>query len=165
MDDIFIFHISPFLDDSIYMNSISLLCKCKVFENRRVLINRKKCGELLQKRFKTYINTDINTIQEAIDEPIDIVEIFKDLQEELFDEDLLERSHMNSLNHHKIFYNKYCYSRTIIYYYNANTISDIDFETNQEIVHNVGVCSTYRLNYIQKRLLVKHYPYAKALIY
>lgn len=165
MDDIFIFNVSPFLDDLTYINNISVLCNCKAFEKRRRSINRKNCGTLLKRRLKTYINTDLSTIQEAIDEPYDIIEVFKDIQEDLFNETLLERSHMSRLKHHNVFHKKYCHSRTIIYYYNANSISDIDFETNQQIVHNVSVCSTYRLNYIQKRLLVKYYPYAKALIY
>ena len=38
------------------------------------------------KKIVNYCDTGLNTLQDAIEEPQDLSEIFKDLQEELFDE-------------------------------------------------------------------------------
>ena len=108
MDNIFIFIISPFIDDHYFINNISFLCKSNLLNQRRVNINQSKCCSSLHEKIVNYCDTGLNTLQDAIEEPQDLSEIFKDLQEELFDQVLLERCHLHHLRHHKIFYKKYC---------------------------------------------------------
>lgn len=165
MDSIFIFVISPYIDDNEFMKNVSFLCKSNLLNKRRKEINEFKCRSSLHKKLVSYCDTGLQSVQDAIEEPQDLSEIFKDLQEALFDEILLERSHMHHLHHHKILYKKHCTTQTILFFHNAYNIGKIDFESHRKMHYNVMLCSTYRMGYIQKKILKKHYPYAKALIY
>ena len=104
-------------------------------------------------------------IETYLEDEDDYSEILKDIIEDLLDEPMLERAHLTHINQHYIVYDKHCISNTIYNYKQAGLINNINFDTSSSIHYNIKLCSTYRLPNIQKNILVKHYPHAKALIY
>ena len=152
MEEIFIFNIMDYFDDNNFINKISFLCNHSKIQKRRKFINHKQYAS---EQLQDYLETDI-----------DLNEILKDIIENLLNESLLERCHMN-IHKNYILFPKYC-SSSIIYNYKKNGKLDknnIIFNHSSFIKTNIKLCSTYRLPRIQKNILINHYPLAKALIY
>ena len=169
MNDIAIFKISPFFCDDDFIKIMSMLCKSSLLQSRTKKINKIRSSQMLKKRISDYSNSishiNNNMLIDDNYEIYELYEILKDLIEDLFCEVSLERSDIGAFNKHKINFDKYCCSNTIFYYYKVNKIPRIDFTSHQSISYNVKLCSTYRMGCLQKRILMKNYPYAKALIY
>ena len=163
MDDIFYYHILPFISEDIFHKSnMSLLCKHNILQNNQKRINKKHSNRLLYQRFSKN-----NKMKEAIHFFLDDYTRFLKYMIELLlqekDMDVITETSIYEKN--KIFVPKYVISNTIIEYDNQEKISYIDFTSSQEIVEDVQICSTYRLGIVKKQVLVDHMPYAKALIY
>ena len=163
MEDVFYYHILPFVSQDIFHKSnMSLLCKHKLLQKNQKLINRKHSNQLLYQRFLRN-----NKMKEAIHFFLDDYTRFLKYMIELLlqERDMDVISETYTYEKHKILVPKYVISNTIIEYDNQQKISSIDFTLRQEIIEDVQICSTYRLGIIKKQVLVDHMPYAKALIY
>ena len=165
MEEIFIFNIMDYFDDNNFINKISFLCNHSKIQKRRKFINHKRSCKLFNDTFN-YKQYASEQLQDYLETDIDLNEILKDIIENLLNESLLERCHMNIYKNY-ILFPKYC-SSSIIYNYKKNGKLDknnIIFNHSSFIKTNIKLCSTYRLPRIQKNILINHYPLAKALIY
>lgn len=163
MDDVFYYHILPFISEDIFHKSnMSLLCKHNILQKNQKLINRKHSNHLLCQRLSSN-----NKMKEAIHFFLDDYTRFLKYMIELLlqERDMDVITEISTYEKHKILVPKYVMSNTIIEYDNQQKISAIDFTSSQEIVDDVQICSTYRLGIVKKQVLVDHMPYAKALIY
>ena len=163
MEDVFYYHILPFVSQDIFHKSnMCLLCKHKLLQKNQKLINRKHSNQLLYQRLSSN-----NKMKEAIHFFLDdYTRFLKYITELLLQErDIDVITELSTYEKHKILVPKYVISNTIIEYDNQQKISAIDFTSSQEMVEDVQICSTYRLGIVKKQVLVDHMPYAKALIY
>ena len=96
---------------------------------------------------------------------LDLLLYLEDFIEDCLEEKLLTRCDM--LRPYPIMkVSSHVLSHTIFYYGTGHRLpTDINFTETQLIINDVEICSTYRLGKVQRSILKKHYPYAKALIY
>lgn len=145
-----VLHISEYMHDSEFMRCFSLLNKHKSLHNRRKYINRLSCSKLLYDKFHKivhmdYIDLECKIIQEMlVNQSITYRELLDD-----FISVLLNHRHINPNRRH--FTKMKCVVRN-------------SYRNNFKIV-NIPSCSIYRTTYSKKKYILKHTPYAKALIY
>ena len=164
MEDIFIFNIIDYFDENEFMNNISFLRNHDKINTLRKKINQKRSNKLFNNLFN-YKKYKPEFIESYLEDEVDYSEILKDVIEDLLDETMLERAHLTHINQHYIMYKKYCVSNTIYNYTQTGLIKNINFDDFSLIHSNIKLCATYRLPNVQKNILIKHYPHAKALIY
>ena len=158
-------HIFKYLDNHDYIHKIWLF-KTHIDDHdntRRTLIRKysaKKLNERL--RFNYYID---GLEFSPIISKLDLILYLEDFVEDCFNEKLLTRCDM--LRPYPIInVSSHVLSHTIFYYGTGHRLpTDINFTETQMVINNVDICSTYRLGKVQRSILKKHYPYAKALIY
>ena len=164
MEEIFIFNIIDYFKEDEFMNKISFLCKNNKINQLRKKINQKRSILLFHNLFN-YKKYSPEFIETYLEDEVDYSETLKDVIEDLLDETMLERAHLTHINQHYIVYKKHCISNTIYNYTQTGLINNINFDAFSLIHSNIKLCSTYRLPNVQKNILIKHYPHAKALIY
>lgn len=164
MEEIFIFNIMDYFNENEFMDKLSFLCKNKKIDQLRKKINSKRSMALFHGLFN-YRKYKPDFIANYLEDDIDYSEILKDVIEDLLDETMLERAHLTHINQHYIVYKRYCTSNTIYNYTRTGVISNINFDSYSLIHSDIKLCATYRLPNVQKNILIKHYPHAKALIY
>ena len=154
-------NLEKYIDDETFINKIYFLSKNKNFIKRRKSILLKKSNILLNDIFKDYEYIPVNDIREDV-----IKNHFKnkllELSEHCFYKyDLIEKKNPKEY---------------INYQKNVNSVINIisithgihmdleDFNLNNNISFK-PICYIYRVNSITKYMILKHFPYAKALIY
>ena len=162
MDDIFFHHVCNFLDPNIFHETnMSVLCKHAYLKKRQNKINQEHSARALNRRF--WKNEMRNIMIIFLDDYTHFMKyisgiLLRDLHMDLFVDTLqYKRS--------KILVKKYVMSNTILEFDNNHKIRYYDFESCQDIIEDVEICSTYRMGIAKKQVLIDHYPYAKALIY
>lgn len=164
MEDIFIFNIMDYFNENEFMDNMSFLCKHEKINKLRKTINKKRSGILFHSLFN-YKKYPLEMIESYLQDKIDYSEMLKDVIEDLLNETILERAHLTHINQHYITHKKHCISNTIYNYRPNGVLDNINFDNCSTIHSNIKLCATYRLPNIQKNILIKHYPQAKALIY
>ena len=160
MEDIFYHHIVPYIGFHIFHTSnLSLLSKHNSLKLIQTHINKTHSAKQLNHRLYT-----IKSIQISLSQPDihcdDVYFFIKYMISTLLQDKDLEI--ITNICFHKsrtIKVPKYVYSIPMLDH------SSTDFFTNQHIMLDVNICSTYRLGIIQKQILLDNCPYAKALIY
>lgn len=162
MEDIFYFHVCPFIDSKVFHDSkLSLLCKHKYLQERQNKINRTHSACNLEMRF--WKNDLKNIMHVFLDDYHHFIKYITSILLKEDDIDILCDSIPFEKN--KILVTRYVMSNTIIEFDENNKIAHIDFTSCQDIVDDVEICSIYRLGIVKKQVLLDHYPHAKALIY
>jgi hypothetical protein len=154
-------NILPFLTNQEYIQKAYIFDK---YLNRKMII-RKYAANRLNSKINSQVYFD-DLIFAPIVSINDYITVTNDFIEDILDERLLSRCDLLK-TYPKINMKKIVLSSTVYHYSHHHNVIPvrIDFTSNQEVFRNIDVCSTYRLSRIQKRILIKNYPYAKALIY
>lgn len=160
MEDIFYYHIVPYITPDIFQKSnLSLLSKHNSLKLIQTHINKAHSSNQLNHMLST-----IKSIKFSLNQPDlhcdDLYFFIKYMISTLLQDKDLEI--ITNICFHKrrtMKVSKYVYSIPML----DHTITN--FITNQHIMHNVNICSTYRLGIIQKQILLDCCPYAKALVY
>lgn len=159
-------NILPFLTNQEYIQ------KAYIFDKNMMIPNDER-NMKIRKYAANRLDSKINSkryFDDLVFAPIvsinDYISITNDFIEDILDERLLSRCDLLK-KFPRIHVDKIVLSSTIYHYSCYQTVIPVrvDFSSIQEFFHNIDVCSTYRLPKIQKRILIKNYPHAKALIY
>ena len=157
-------HVLPYLTNYEYIHKAFIFEKLMNNHERRNRI-RKYSAYLLTSRINSKRYFD-ELIFAPIISPNDYISLTNDLIEDVLDERILRRADM--IRRFPIIHmKKMVISSTIYHYAHYRTIRPIrvDFMSMQEFVNDIDICSTYRVPKVQRSVLKRNYPYAKALIY
>ena len=166
MDDICLHYIIPYINDNVFIDNISILCKNKEIQERRIHINKIKSANKLKKCFNYYFDelmyTEINeeSFNECMKECVERL-LYK---YSLCNEEIYYLSNIRSPPLSRIpliFCKKFVSSRCHIEYTNDGKRQLI---FNNFISTNTKICSVYRVSDI-RRYMLKDYLTVRALIY
>ena len=158
MNDIFLHYIIPYINDNVFINNISILCKNKEIQERRNHINKIKSANKLKRCFNYYFDelmyTEINegSFNECMKECVERL---------LYRYSLCNEEIYYLSNIPLIFCKKFVSSRCHIEYTDDGKRQLI---FNNFISTNTKICSVYRVSDI-RRYMLKDYLTVRALIY
>ena len=162
MEDIFFYHVCDYIDNKTFKEmNLSILCKMNTLKKRQKYINRTLAAKKLKNAlWENELNDIIHVVLDDYYLFIKYISniLLKDISFEYYEI-------QNKYERNKIFVKKYIMSNTIIDFNSKNKIINIDFETGQDIVDDVFICSIYRLGIAKKQIVLDTCPMAKALIY
>lgn len=160
-----------YMDDKEFMYSCSIVCNNDIFKKRRSNIYKNKRIQSLHDKLIDYkdleFDYDFDSSNKSKTHTINMIRV---LVPYLFLDGPLEQKYrghsFEKYKHHK----KYISTPTIINlikHPNRFPSEILDFSENVKhkfIVYH-SLCQIYRLPPLQKNIMIKHYPHAKALIY
>ena len=166
MDDVFFHIILSFVDNDNFMSNCCFLSKHKNIQNRRKKMNVCNSAKMLNKRLHKLPQYSVPSfiLWLSRDDFIPLTTIFKEMIEVLLIKNTYVDLYNVSNDIRKIHVDRYVVSNTILTYNVSNNISHVNF-SDQHIIRDVKICSTYRMADIQRKILIEHYPNVKALIY
>ena len=143
--------ISCYLNDDDFMKVFSLLSRDTFFERRRKLINKERSSKLLYSSLDKIIHMkfiyhEIRVINELlVTENMNYNDLIKEIAETLLNE-------------------KEYFKRTMLITF-RRPIYINENNTRRLQIKSIPCCPIYRVPYSKKKYIIKHTPYAKALIY
>lgn len=159
-----------YMNDNEFMYICSIICKNDIFQKRRNNIYKLKCIQSLHHKLMDYkdldFDYDFDSNNKIKSHTLNMIRI---MVQYLFLDGILEPKYKGHCFVKYKHYEQYVSTPTLMNLIKQTDLSpkellDFSEKVKKPRIYN-SLCQIYRMPRLQRTMLIKHYPYAKALIY